>query len=133
MPQRGEFEEEFNDEVEHILDGLEFDEERESQESFDQKMNMLLCYNSQLLERKARTQAVEDWQPSVAPDPADPTRRTTQDGTAVAETARVASQEEGLAGVERVAVKHSGGRERGSGTLILLSLQKALSPVNRAV
>jgi transcriptional adapter 2-alpha len=62
MPRRGEFEEEYNDEVEHILDGLEFDEERESQESFDQKMNVLLCYNSQLLERKARTQVVEDWQ-----------------------------------------------------------------------
>jgi hypothetical protein len=34
------------------------------------------------------------------------------------------SQEEGIAGVERVAVKYSSRRERGDGTLILLTSQK---------
>jgi hypothetical protein len=55
-----------------------------------------------------------------------------QDGTAAAETARVASQEESLAGVEWVAVKDLGHRERGDKKLILLAPQKAPSPVNLA-
>jgi hypothetical protein len=56
-----------------------------------------------------------------------------QDGTAAEETARTASQKEGLGGVQRVAVRHSGRRERGDAKLILLASQKARSPVNRAV
>jgi hypothetical protein len=42
-------------------------------------------------------------------------------------------KKKGLAGVERVAVKHSGRREREDGTLMMLSSQKAPSPVNRTV
>jgi transcriptional adapter 2-alpha len=62
MPRRGEFEEEYNDDMEHIVDGLVFEDDRETQETFDQKVSSLLCFNAQLQERKMRTFVVEEWQ-----------------------------------------------------------------------
>lgn len=60
MPRRGEFEDEFNDEAEHIIDGLTFDDNDTAQQ-IEEKLKSLLVYNSQLEERRLRTKVVEDW------------------------------------------------------------------------
>jgi transcriptional adapter 2-alpha len=61
MPKRGEFEEEYNDDADHIIDGIEFDEETDTDESFTQKINALLCFDWQLQERRERTRVVQEW------------------------------------------------------------------------
>jgi transcriptional adapter 2-alpha len=61
MPKRGEFEEEYNDDADHIIDGMEFDEATETKESFDHKIEALLCFDSQLQERRERTRVVQEW------------------------------------------------------------------------
>ena len=60
MPKRHEFEEEFNDDAEHLIDAISFDE-NESRESFEQKCKLLELYSSQIKERKIRIKVVEDW------------------------------------------------------------------------
>ena len=59
MPKRHEFDE-YNDEAEHIIDGVSFDEETETKESLDLKLESLLCYCSQVVDRRRRTKVIED-------------------------------------------------------------------------
>lgn len=60
MPRRGEFEEEFNDEAEHLVDGMVFDE-TEPFAKFEAKLNLLSDYNSQVIARREKTRIVEEW------------------------------------------------------------------------
>ena len=60
MPKRHEFDEENNDEAEHIIDGITFDQDTETQESLDVKLASLICYCSQVVDRRRRTKVVED-------------------------------------------------------------------------
>jgi transcriptional adapter 2-alpha len=61
MERRGEFGNEFNDEAEHIIDGLTFDAD-EPINSMNSKIQALQCYNSQLQVRKLKTKVVLEWQ-----------------------------------------------------------------------
>ena len=60
MPKRHEFEDEYLDDAEHIIDGIVFDE-NETFQSLEQKLQYLEGYNSAIQERKFRTKLVEDW------------------------------------------------------------------------
>jgi hypothetical protein len=48
--------------MEQIVDGLVFEDDKETPEMLDQKISSLLCFNAQLQERKMRTRVVEEWQ-----------------------------------------------------------------------
>lgn len=60
MPFRHEFEEEFNDEAEHIIDNIEFTDDMDQSE-FEHNCELLEIYNSQVVERTIRTKVIEDW------------------------------------------------------------------------
>lgn len=61
MPKRHEFEEEYKDEAEHIIDNIVFDE-NDTDQSIEQKLKLLEIYNSALQERRLRTKLIEDWE-----------------------------------------------------------------------
>lgn len=60
MPQRHEFEIEFNDEADHIINEIEFSDDMEP-EKFEQNCKLLELYNSQIVERSIRISVVEEW------------------------------------------------------------------------
>lgn len=60
MPRRQEFEETYNDDAEILLNGMSFDD-NDSQTQIDAKLELLICYNTQLKERAIRTQVIIDW------------------------------------------------------------------------
>ncbi|OHT10426.1 Myb-like DNA-binding domain containing protein [Tritrichomonas foetus] len=60
MPRRHEFEDEFNDDAERLLDLMTFDAD-DTENSIDEKCKLLELYNSQIRERKIRTKVVEEW------------------------------------------------------------------------
>ena len=60
MPMRGEFEEEFNDDAEHIIGGITLDED-EAPAKLEEKLKLLLCYNSQVVARREKTRVIEEW------------------------------------------------------------------------
>jgi transcriptional adapter 2-alpha len=60
MPRRGEFESEFIDDADQILNGLEFDES-DSAESFEAKVGTLVCYSHHLKVRQKRTKVADEW------------------------------------------------------------------------
>lgn len=60
MPMRHEFEEEYKDEAEHIVDNIIFDE-NDTYQTLEQKLKSLEIYNSALQARRRRTKIVEDW------------------------------------------------------------------------
>lgn len=61
MPKRHEFEKEFENDAEIILNNLTIDN-NETRESFDTKMQRLKVYNKLLLEREIRNKVLEDWE-----------------------------------------------------------------------
>lgn len=61
MPYRHEFEIEWNNDAESLVSKIEFKIEEETFQSFKDKVLLLMCYNSQLAERKFRTKVIEDW------------------------------------------------------------------------
>ena len=67
MPRRGQFDEEFNDDAEHLIDGITFDE-NDSQKDFELKLSSLMAFNDQLLERKLRTNVVIEWNLQYEPN-----------------------------------------------------------------
>lgn len=60
MPKRHEFEEEFEDEAEHIIDSIGFDE-TDTYQTLEDKLTKLERYNSILNQRTFRTRVIEDW------------------------------------------------------------------------
>ncbi|OHT06455.1 Myb-like DNA-binding domain containing protein [Tritrichomonas foetus] len=60
MPKRHEFEEEYADDAEKIIDGIIFDE-NDTHITLDQKLKQLDIYNAALQERHFRTKLIEDW------------------------------------------------------------------------
>ncbi|OHT05507.1 Myb-like DNA-binding domain containing protein [Tritrichomonas foetus] len=68
MPRRHEFDIEFNNEAEHLIDGLFFDEDSETEQSFEMKLANLVSFNDQIVERKLRTKVVEEWDLQYAPN-----------------------------------------------------------------
>lgn len=61
MPMRHEFEEEYKDEAEHIVDNIIFDE-NDTYQTLEQKLELLESYNFVIQERRLRTKTVEDWE-----------------------------------------------------------------------
>lgn len=59
MPLRHEFDQAYNNDAEHIIDGLTFDE-KDTPETLNRKLELLFCYNSQLSRRREATKIVED-------------------------------------------------------------------------
>ena len=60
MPYRHEFDTQLNQDAEELVSTIEF-QEKESPESFQEKIHYLMTYNEQLDERIRRTQIIEDW------------------------------------------------------------------------
>ena len=60
MPFRHEFETQLNQNAEELVANIEF-EEKETKETFLQKIQLLQCYNQQVNERERRTEIIEDW------------------------------------------------------------------------
>lgn len=61
MPYRHEFEVEWNNDAELLVSKIEFKSDKETIHSFSEKINLLLCYNQQLAERRFKTKTIEDW------------------------------------------------------------------------
>jgi len=61
MPKREEFDETYNNDIEHILDDMETDDGEDTEDSFGEKMKIIECFNSQLQERSSRTRLVVEW------------------------------------------------------------------------
>lgn len=66
MPKRGEFETEFNNDAEIVLNGLTFDK-NDTESSFRDKIEKIQNYNSQLEERKIRRKTVVSWDIHMKP------------------------------------------------------------------
>lgn len=66
MPNRGEFECEFNNDAEIVLNGITFDE-NDTESSFEDKIGRIKNYVSQLEERKIRRKTVIDWDIHMKP------------------------------------------------------------------
>ncbi|KAK8881836.1 Transcriptional adapter 2-alpha [Tritrichomonas musculus] len=60
MPKRHEFEEEFNEESEDLINGIEFTDDIDAKD-FERYCKLLELYNSQVTERTIRTKVIEDW------------------------------------------------------------------------
>ncbi|KAH0794198.1 Myb-like DNA-binding domain containing protein [Histomonas meleagridis] len=61
MPMRGEFDTEFNNKAEMMINGIQFDD-TDTEETLEKKLNVLLCYDTQLAERSSRRKVVIDWE-----------------------------------------------------------------------
>lgn len=60
MPLRHEFEEEFNDEAEVLINQIEFTDDM-NETKFEENCKLLELYNSQVAERRTRNSVVEEW------------------------------------------------------------------------
>lgn len=61
MPYRHEFEEYYHKDAEKLICNLQFDQKKETQETFIMKIQNLICYNSQVAERQLRTKTIEQF------------------------------------------------------------------------
>ena len=61
MPYRHEFETQLNQNAEELISSIEFEQEKETLESFQDKIHLLTVYNEQVDERIRRTEQIENW------------------------------------------------------------------------
>lgn len=60
MPKRHEFEDEFNDDIDHLINHIEFNETTTEQQ-LEEYCSLLELYNSQIIERTRRIKVIEEW------------------------------------------------------------------------
>ena len=66
MPKRKEFEDEYMNDFEELVCDMQFSDEEDTQESFDEKMERLVAYDSVINEREKRTNTAIDFNMHVS-------------------------------------------------------------------